>query len=127
MSDQIIIFLCAIAVILLALFLIKKLFFKLLTIGIICTIAIYSFAVKMPDHINKDNITSVVSQYTPSDSVKFDSDSIQVKLADTWVDVKDIQSVVKDKDGVMKVMVQGQGIAVEDKTVKAVIDALTQK
>ncbi len=127
MSDQIIIFLCAIVVILLALFLIKKLFFELLTIGIICMIVIYSFAVKMPDHINMDNVTSVVSQYTPSDSVKFDSNSIQVKLADTWVDVKDIQSVVKDKDGVMKVMVQGQGIAVEDENVKAVINALTQK
>ena len=90
-------------------------------------IAICSFAVKMPDHINMNKVTSVVSQYTPSDSVKFDSNSIQVKLADTWVDVKDIQSVVKDKDGVMKVMIQGQCIAVEDKNVKAVINALTQK
>jgi hypothetical protein len=124
--DQLFIILGAVVVVILALILVKKVILKLLTAVIICMVASYCFLGKMPDHINLSNITSVASQYAPSDFVKFDSSSVQVKLGKSWVDVKDIQSVVKDKDGVMKVMVKGQGIEVKDANVQSVINALIQ-
>lgn len=125
-GDQLLIFLGAVVVIVLAVFLIKKFIFKILTVLVIGSIAVYCFMGKMPDKINLNNITSVASQYAPSDSVKFDSDSVQVKLGDNWVDVKDIQSVVTNPDGLMKVTIAGQGIEVKDANVQAVINALIQ-
>lgn len=135
-QNQIICVILSIVAVILILLFVKKIVKVVLTVGVIISALVY-FGVASPEQIG--DVAAIVSDkgqkaFTQisetSKNVKFDNSNgldIQVRINDKWINVNDIKSFVKSKNGVYTVTVDGKSYSVSDDSIKQVLDLLEKQ
>ena len=135
-QNQIICVILSIVAVILILLFVKKIVKVVLTVGVIISALVY-FGVASPEQIG--DVAAIVSDkgqkaFTQisetSNNVKFDNSNgldIQVRINDKWINVNDIKSFVKSKNGVYTVTVDGKSYSVSDDSIKQVLDLLEKQ
>lgn len=135
-QNQIICVILSIVAVILILLFVKKIVKVVLTVGVIISALVY-FGVASPEQIGdvaaivSDKGQKVFTQISEtSKNVKFDNSNgldIQVRINDKWINVNDIKSFVKSKNGVYTVTVDGKSYSVSDDSIKQVLDLLEKQ
>lgn len=101
------------------------------TVAAICACLVY-FNIASPAQI-KDAATQIASAgvesyktiVDSSKNIRMEGGGIQVNIADNWVDISDITSIVGGDSGKATVVVNGQSYVVEDTVVIQLIKSFT--
>lgn len=120
-----------IAAVLLVMKLVKKTLKLVFTVVAVCICLVY-FNIASPSQI-KDVASQVASMgvasyqtiANSSKDIRIEGSSIQVNIADNWVDISDITSIVGGDSGKATVVVNGQSFVVEDTAVISLLKSFT--
>lgn len=110
---------------------VKKTLKLVFTVAAICACLVY-FNIASPAQI-KDAATQIanagVESYKTivdsSKNIRMEGGDIQVNIADNWVDISDITSIVDGDSGKATVVVNGQSYVVEDTVVIQLLKSFT--
>lgn len=110
---------------------VKKTLKLVFTVAAICACLVY-FNIASPAQI-KDAATQIASAgvesyktiVDSSKNIRMEGGGIQVNIADNWVDISDITSIVGGDSGKATVVVNGQSYVVEDTVVIQLLKSFT--
>lgn len=130
-SQLIVAIVCVVALLFCIAFL-KKLA-KIVCILVLVGVMLVHYGASSPIELNDiaSTIQSTGTAYyekvaNSSDSVKFEDNTVSVKIDGNWYNVKDIQSIVSGSEGVLTVIIDGESHTVDNSYIIEVLKTFTK-